>query len=143
MATLINNPTSATPIGIILPIQNGNSGYFAQSFDTLTQIKNNIIHLLNTRLGELRLQPTFGSRLWNLTFEQNTDSLEPQAEQIVSEDIAAWIPNVTVQDVTANLFTNDQINQTLDMYMLKIAVTFYVNLTKQSDTVVVIINNKM
>jgi len=141
MATTLINPTMATPIGITLPIQDGNSGYFAQSFDTLTQVKNNIINLLNTRQGERRFQPTFGTRLWGLVFEQNVDMLKDQAINIVSEDIASWIPNVTVINITANLLTNDQITANKDIYMLEIAVSFMVNLTKQRDTVIVTINN--
>ena len=137
------NPTSAVPIGITLPIQNGNSGYFAQSFDTITQTKNNIFNLLNTRPGERRMQPTFGSRLWSLLFEQNVDTLKDQAVNIVTEDIFSWIPNVTVIDVTANLLTTDQITANKDIYMLNIAVKFMLNMTKQTDTVVVTINNVM
>lgn len=143
MATIITNPTSATPIGLTLPIQDGNSGYFAQSFDTLTQIKSNITNLLNTRQGERRLQPTFGTRLWNLSFEQNVDTLKDEAINIVNEDIASWIPNVTVTDVTAKLLTSNQITSNTDSYMLEIAVEFMVNLTKQTDTVIVTINNDL
>ena len=143
MATIITNPTSATPIGLTLPIQDGSSGYFAQSFDTLTQIKTNITNLLNTRQGERRLQPTFGTRLWNLSFEQNVDTLKDEAINIVNEDIATWIPNVTVTDVTAKLLTSNQITSNTDSYMLEIAVDFMVNLTKQTDTVIVTINNAL
>ena len=143
MATILQNPTAATPIGITLPIQDGNTGYFQQSFDTLTQVKNNILNLLNTRPGERRMQPTFGSGLWNLVFEQNTNTLEDQAVNIVSQDINNWIPNVTVTNITANLLTNDQIKANTDMYMLEVAVSFMVNLTKQSDTVVVTVNNSI
>ena len=141
MATTLLNPTLATPIGLSLPIQDGNSGFFAQTFDTLSQVKTNIMNLLNTRQGERRFQPTFGTRLWNLVFEQNTDTLKEQAIQIVTEDIAMWIPNVTVVDVTANLLTPEQNQANADIYMLNIAVTFLVNMTKQTDTVVVTINN--
>ena len=140
MATLVNS-TTATPIGMTLPIRDGNSGYFDQTFDTLTQVKTNILNLLNTRQGERRMQPTFGSRLWNLVFEQNVDTLKDQAVNIVTEDIFSWIPNVTVTDVTANLLTNDQISANKDIYLLNIAVTFTVNTTKQSDTVVITVNN--
>lgn len=143
MATVITNPISTVPIGLTLPIQDGNSGYFAQSFDTLTQVKTNITNLLNTRPGERRLQPTFGTRLWNLSFEQNIDTLKDQAVNIVSEDVASWISNVTVTDVTANLLTSNQITANTDMYMLEIAVDFMVNLTKQTDTVIVTINNAL
>ena len=141
MATTPINLTMATPIGITIPIQNGNSGYFAQSFDTLTQVKTNILNLLNTRQGERRMQPTFGTRLWNLLFEQNVDTLKDQAINIVSEDIASWIPNVTVTDITVNLLKSDEVTNNIDIYMLRIAVTFMVNVTKQIDTVVVTINN--
>lgn len=131
----------ATPIGLSLPIQDGNSGYFSQTFDTLSQVKTNITNLLNTRQGERRMQPTFGTRLWNLVFEQNTDTLKEQAVQVVTEDITSWIPNVTVTDVTAKLLTPEQNQSNADIYMLNIAVTFMVNMTKQVDTVVVTINN--
>ena len=143
MATIIKNSTSAVPIGLTLPIEDGDSGYFAQSFDTLTQAKTNITNLLNTRQGERRLQPTFGTRLWNLSFEQNVDTLKDQAINIVNEDIASWIPNVTVTDVTAKLLTANQITSNTDSYMLEIAVDFMVNLTKQTDTVIVTINNAL
>jgi len=139
--TTQSKTVSAKPIGITIPIQDGNTGYFAQSFDTLTQIKTNIVNLLNTRQGERRFQPTFGTRLWNLVFEQNQETLKEQAINVVSEDISAWIPNVTVNDITANLLTSNEISNNVDIYMLKIVVTFTVNLTKQTDTVIVTINN--
>lgn len=141
MATTSINLTMATPIGITLPIQDGNSGYFAQSFDTLTQTKTNILNLLNTRQGERRMQPTFGTRLWNLLFEQNVDTLKDQAIKIVGEDIASWIPNVTIIDITADLLKSDEVISNRDIYMLRIAVSFMVTMTKQVDTVVVTINN--
>jgi len=143
MAKIITNTISSTPIGLTLPIQDGNSGYFAQTFDTLTQTKTNIENLLNTRQGERRFQPTFGTRLWNLVFEQNTDTIRDQAINIVTEDISSWIPNVTVTNVTANLLSNNQINNNTDTYMLEIIVNFMINLTKQTDTVIVTINNSL
>src|SRR4051812_9303125 len=99
------------PIGLVLPISNGNSGFFDQTFDTLTQTKMNIINLLNTRRGERRFQPTFGTRLWELAFSQNVDNLSDIANNIVAEDVSMWIPNVSVLDVSSTLFTNDQIIQ--------------------------------
>jgi phage baseplate assembly protein W len=135
MATLIQ------PIGLTIPITNGNSGFFDQSFDTLTQTKMNIINLLNTRQGERRFQPTFGTRLWNLTFEQNVDTLSDIAVNVITEDINAWIPNVSVLDVTAKLFSSDRITNNKDIYQLNIAVTFMLNMTKQTDMVNITINN--
>ncbi len=133
--------TNLQPIGITIPIQNGNNGFFDQSFDTLTQTKMNIINLLNTRPGERRFQPTFGSRLWNLTFEQNIDTLTDVAENVVAEDISMWISNVTVLNVTATLYSDDQILADKDIYKLDIAVQFMINMTKQKDIVNITINN--
>ena len=133
--------TFQQPIGLLLPISNGNNGFFDQSFDTLTQTKMNIINLLNTRQGERRFQPTFGSRLWNITFEQNLDTLTDIVENIVAEDVQMWIPGVMVLGVSAKLFTSDEIIADQDIYKLEIAVQFQVNMTKQTDTVNISINN--
>lgn len=133
--------TPQIPIGIVLPIQNGNSGYFEQSFDTLTQIKSNIINLINTRPGERRMQPTFGSRIWNLLFEQHVENISEIAINAIREDINMWIPNVTVVDVTANVLKNDELSQNFDIYKLHIAVQFMLNMTKQTDTVNIVVDN--
>ena len=50
---------------------------------------------------------------------------------------------MTVIDVTAKLLTTNQITANRDNYMLEIAVDFMINLTKQTDTVIVTINNTL
>lgn len=146
MATKINKPvnnnfSALSPIGLTLPIRNGNSGFFDQTFDSLTQVKSNIVNLMNTRQGERRMQPTFGTRLWNLIFDQDTDAFINLADTIVREDIAAWIPNVTVLNVAPNVFKSDQSTDNRDIYMLQISVTFMLNVTKQTDTVTMTVDN--
>lgn len=129
------------PIGLTLPIQGGDNGFFDQSYDTLTQTKMNIINLLNTKQGERRFQPTFGCRLWNISFEQNIDTLSDVANNIISEDISMWIPNATVTDVTSTLYSSEEIAHDRDIYKLDIAVKFMVNMTKQQDEIKITINN--
>ena len=63
-------------IGITLPIQKGNGGYFAQSYQTSEQVKSNIKNLILTRKGERLMHPNFGTDLYNTLFNQNTDDLE-------------------------------------------------------------------
>ena len=128
------------PIGITLPIRGGNSGYFEQSFDTVTQVRSNIYNLLNTRPGERRMQPIFGSRLHSLVFEQNIEILPEIASNIIKEDIAQWIPNVTVINVTPTLLKNEERQDDINIYRLSIKVDFMLNLTKQKDTVTVVID---
>jgi len=133
--------TIKQPIGLTIPIQDGDNGFFDSSYDTLTATKMNIINLLNTRQGERRFQPTFGCRLWNITFEQNVDNLSDIANNIITEDISMWIPNATVVDVTSTLYSSDQITHDKDIYKLDIAVKFMVNMTKQVDTINITISN--
>lgn len=129
------------PIGITIPIRDGNNGYFEQSYDTLTQVKSNIINLLNTKPGERRMKPTFGCRLWNLVFEQNIDTLEDIAVETVKNDIMSWIPNVSVLNVTSKLFKSNKRSNDQDIYQLRISITFVLNLTKQKDVVDIVIDN--
>jgi phage baseplate assembly protein W len=141
-APTTTNPFQKTaPLGITIPIRGGQNGYFDQTFDTLSQVKTNIINLLNTRQGERRMQPTFGSRLWNLVFEQNVDSLPDIAENIVREDINLWIPNVSVLKVQSTLLKSDQSTTDQDIYRLQVNVAFMLNMTKQIDTVNIAVEN--
>ena len=130
-----------SPIGITIPIRGGQNGYFDQTFDTLSQIKANIINLLNTKPGERRMQPTFGTRLWNLVFEQNLESLPDIATNLVREDINSWIPNVTVTRVDSSLLKSDLSTDDRDIYRLQVSVSFMLNMTKQSDTVTITVDN--
>ena len=114
------------PIGLTLPITKGNAGYFQQSYDTLTQVKSNIVNLLNTKRGERRFQPYFGSGLQNALFEQNLDDSPDILKNIIINDIKTWIPNVTVLNVDLSLSTQD-INDLKDTYIVYISVKFMVN----------------
>lgn len=127
--------STQTPIGITLPIRKGVASYFEQSYDTLTQVRSNIINLLNTRPGERRMQPTFGSRLWTLNFEPNMEILTEMAQRIVAEDVAAWVPGVTVTNIDVSLLKSEQSLDDRDIYRLHIALDFVVDTTKQTDTI--------
>ena len=57
---------SKQSIGLSLPIQLGNDGYFATNMDTISQISSNIQNILLTTPGERRFNNGFGSGLYNL-----------------------------------------------------------------------------
>jgi len=122
---------SNTPIGITFPIRDGKMGYFEQSTDSFTAYRMNIINLLRTHQGERRMNPTFGSRLWSIVFDQNDDFLVKKIENIIREDVAQWIPGVTVTNVTVS---GDQ-NKNRDTYTLHLAVTFVIDSINASDSV--------
>ena len=130
-----------TPIGINLPITNGNvSGYFDQSTDTFTACRMNIINLIRTIPGERRMNPTFGCRLWNLTFEQNDDFIPAKIETIIKEDISRWIPGVSVSSVDVKYLEDDQSINIRDIYKLYIVVKFTIVAVNQSDVVEIVLN---
>ena len=87
------------PIGLVLPLARGNSGYFDQSYDTMTQIKSNIINLLRTNSGERRMQPQFSSGLQEALFEQNLENTPDIIKRIIEQKINMWIPGVNVENV--------------------------------------------
>jgi hypothetical protein len=66
-------------IGVVLPIQIGNTG-FNQSYTTAVQTKSNIKNLLLTKKYERLMQPNLGSDLQKVLFEMNDDSLEEKIE---------------------------------------------------------------
>jgi phage baseplate assembly protein W len=137
MAIVVKN----TPIGINLPITNGNiSGYFDQSTDTFTAYRMNIINLIRTMPGERRMNPTFGCRLWNVTFEPNDDFIPVKIENIIKEDISQWISGVVVSSVDVKYFEDDQSINFKDIYKLYIIVNFIVTAINQSDVVEIILN---
>jgi phage baseplate assembly protein W len=82
----------AQGIGITLPLQLGNTGYFEQSTDILTQIKSNFINLILTRRGERVHQPEFGCRIHEYLFEQLTPENIEGARLSVLDAVERWLP---------------------------------------------------
>jgi len=133
--------TQKTPLGLVLPIQNGSGGFFDQAYDTFTQKRMNIINLMRTRIGERRMQPTFGTRLWTIVFEQNVANLKDIITNIVTEDISRWVDGVTVKNVELKVPQSEESSDDTDIYRLYITVTFEVAVTHQVGTVDIIINS--
>ena len=133
--------TQKTPLGLVLPIQNGNNGFFDQAYDTFTQKRMNIINLMRTRIGERRMQPTFGTRLWTVVFEQNVANLKDVITNIVNEDISRWVDGVTVKNVELKVPQSEETYNDTDIYRLYVTVTFEVAVTHQVGSVDIIINS--
>jgi uncharacterized protein len=133
--------TKKTPLGLMLPIQDGNSGYFDQAYDSFTQKRMNIINLLRTKLGERRMQPLFGSRLWNVVFEQNTEILPDVITNVITEDINRWISGVIVKKVDVQVPKIDETHDYRDIYTVLVSVIFEDTATQQSGNVEILINS--
>ena len=133
--------TQKIPLGLVLPIQDGNNGYFDQAYDSFTQKRMNIINLLRTKIGERRMQPLFGSRLWSVVFEQNTGILPEVITNIVTEDINRWIDGVIVKKVDIQVPQIDATTDYRDIYTVLVTVTFEDTASQQEGNVEIMINS--
>lgn len=86
-------------LGITLPFQNGQSGYFRQSYDVVTQVKSNLINLLMTKKGERIMQPSFGCDIHSIVFSNITEETHANVRGTIEEAIQIWLPYVAVDSV--------------------------------------------
>ena len=111
------------PIGLTLPIQSGNNGFFNQTVYTLEQVKTNIRNLLSTKKGERRMQPTFGHSLNNFVFDPNDTTLAQRVKQSLTSDITFWVPIVKIDNIDVKVLKREDV----DIYRLHINLTISVN----------------
>jgi phage baseplate assembly protein W len=107
----------ARAIGITLPIQLGNTGYFEQSFDTLTQVKSNFINLILTRRGERVHQPEFGCRIHEYLFEQLTAENIEGARLSVVDAVERWMPFLELIQFELNAGPDDIDRNRIQLYV--------------------------
>lgn len=107
----------AQGIGITLPLQLGNTGYFEQSFDTLTQVKSNFINLILTRRGERVHQPEFGCRIHEYLFEQMTPENVEGARLSVVAAVEKWMPFLELVQFDLTVTNEDIDRNTIQLYV--------------------------
>ena len=107
----------ARGIGITLPIQLGNTGYFEQGFDTLTQVKSNFINLILTRRGERVHQPEFGCRIHEYLFEQLTPENIEGARLSVIQAVEQWMPFLELVQFELNAGPDDIDRNRIQLYV--------------------------
>jgi uncharacterized protein len=107
----------ANALGITLPIQLGNTGYFEQAFDTLTQVKSNFINLILTRKGERVHQPEFGCCIHEYLFEQLTPDNIEGARLCVVDAVNTWMPFLELVQFNVDTTPNSIDSNRLQMYV--------------------------
>lgn len=107
----------AQGLGITLPIQLGNTGYFQQGFDTLTQVRTNFINLILTRKGERVHQPEFGCGIHDYLFEQLTPENIEGARLSVIDAVERWMPFLELVQFELNDAPEDIDNNSLRLYV--------------------------
>ena len=119
-------------LGILLPIQRGETGYFRQGFDALTQVKANLINLLLTKKGERLMQPSFGCDIHGILFEKITPTTLADIKSTIVQATQIWMPFVSINEVDVtrdedrnevyvkisfNLTTNQDIGDTITLVL--------------------------
>jgi hypothetical protein len=89
--------------GITLPVQRGETGMFRQAFSSFEQAKANLKNLLLTSKGERILQPNFGTGLKSLLFEQNTDLLAENIENVITSSVKFWLPYINIDEIDVKM----------------------------------------
>jgi hypothetical protein len=103
-ATVSSN--TATYSGISFPPRANTAGSFFQNATDLDLITDSIYVLLNTRKGEMPMEPNFGSSAQNLLFEPINDTTQGLVCDAIKADILRWEPRVNIIKITASSSEN-------------------------------------
>ena len=89
-------------------MEHGNQGFFGRTQKAIEQTKYNIKNLLLTKKGERLGNPTFGSDLEKVIFEQEGDDLESRIEETIRSSISEWLPFVGIESIETNFSANNK-----------------------------------
>jgi phage baseplate assembly protein W len=112
MSVIANDLNDDVYIGIGLPLNHNKDGFFNRTKTSLEQTKSNIKNLLLTRKGERLGNPSFGSDLFAVLFEQEGDDLESKVEEAIRSAMSEFLPFVIINNIRTNFSTtnNNTIN---------------------------------
>ena len=130
--------SSYSPIGLEVPFTRGKNGYFQQTFDTNSQIKQNLLNFLKTKKGERRMFPEFGTKLYDVVFEQIDENIVEITKNIINEEIKYWIPEISIQKISIS--DKSDVENT-NSYRLYISLEFIINKTNSTDTLILELQN--
>jgi phage baseplate assembly protein W len=105
-------------VGLALPIQITNVA-FKQNYTEIEQLKSNIKNLLLTKRGERVMNPLFGTGVETLLFEQITDDFEDKVQEIITNSVERYIPNVNIDEINV-----DMSNENKDKNLVNISLKF-------------------
>ena len=136
MSSVNNICMSCYPLGLTIPYTNSDNGYFQQTFDTNSRVKQNLMNFINTQQGERRFQPTLGTRLRSLLFEFNDPNTREIARNILTDEFFTWVPEIIIDNISINNVEN---SQNVDNYKLLLAISYTVKQTKQQESVSIVV----
>ena len=127
MSTIAKDFDPDTFIGISLPLDHGNQGFFEKTKTTLQQTRTNIKNLLLTIRGERLGNPTFGSDLMRILFDQDDGGLGDRIEETIRSSVSEWLPYVNIKSIKT---TSDERNPNL----LNVRLQFTIDVDQNVET---------
>jgi len=86
-------------VGITLPIGHSREGFFNQSHTLIVQTISNLKNLLLTVKGERVGQPSFGSDIYNILFDNYNSEFDLKVERAIKDSVATWLPHVLINNI--------------------------------------------
>jgi phage baseplate assembly protein W len=102
----------STGVGISVPFD-GATG-INTTYTTTDTIKSNLINFLLTGKRERVMNPSFGSGLREILFEQLTADTTAIINDLIKGGIEEFFPQVVIEDLNITL---DEFNQTINIYL--------------------------
>lgn len=121
----------STGVGIDLPF-NGPTG-INTTYTTREAVKANLLNFILTGKRERVMNPTFGSGVRDLIFEQQTEDLTDQVEDLIVGGVEAYFPQVQIN--TLNVV------QSPDSYTITIYLNYSVINTNIQDELQINLTN--
>ncbi len=87
-------------IGFKLPIEFDNQSLTTQTLDA---VKQNLLCLLSTELGERLFQPNLGARLKRFLFEPFTQDMVTEIKAVIHDSIKLWLPFLIIKNIQVQL----------------------------------------
>ena len=100
-----NQTIDANKIGLGI----GSTSLYTPNFDLVTQAIDDLKFLLLTRIGELPMTPTFGTRLLYVLFEQNANSadLKEEITDLITTAVSTWLPGIDIEKIDITTSEDD------------------------------------
>ena len=116
MSTIAKDFDPDTFIGISLPLDYGDQGFFNKTKTTLQQTRSNIKNLLLTVKGERLGNPTFGCDLTRILFEPDVEDIGSMIEDTIRASVSEWLPFVNIKSIktTSSVRNPNLLNVRLD-----------------------------
>lgn len=136
MAYILKNQSKAIKLesksyGLSLPI----FSEFKTTFDKIKQAEYNLYNLLRTRKGERIMLPSFGCNLESLLFEPNSDFLENDIQNEITNSVSYWLPYINITNISV-----DVSNYLIDQNKIEVSISYTISDLEDINTITFNIN---